>query len=551
MTSQTSASAASPDGVSRLAFISTLWPVVLVYLAGPLGNIVSGGGWNAGPEYLMIVATDLSIYITVFSLAALWAFEPIAAMMKRWSPGLLARPRLLQSEISRLPYRVSGAFLLVGTLFASYIILTLVPFDSGPLKDSTKTLFVATGVMSCFAFICVSTAIGFAQTLIFTTRLRKKLSVFGVFSDNLNHEETRDILISVSRRPWLLFLLTSIIPIALMALFFFLGKGLQDPGDRQIIFAQMTIMFFGVFIIGSYLVHTMSRLLKMVFGELALGIQSIRTGQFNHRVAILSDDETGIMGRSLNTALEGLQERADMKDSLQIAAEIQKGLLPAKAPDISGYSLFAIQESCYEVGGDYYDFIELPDGRLWLVVADVSGKGYPAALTVSNLHAMLNTLSDSGHSFEKIPAFMNHSLFRIMKRGQFVTAFIAEIRPQSSSLRWINAGHLPAVRAAENRTVLLEASDPPLGLQPVLTPKINELELKEGDLLAVFSDGLTDIRSRLDANSLFGMRRMEEWMSRHRLIEPALLPEKIMRDLKQFGEPARDDDLTLVFLHCD
>lgn len=540
-----------PAGVSRMVFISNLWPVLLIYLAGPIGNFISGGGWNAGPDYLMIVATDFSIYLIAFSLGALWAYEPIASIMKRWSPGLIARPQLLQSAISQLPYRIAKAFLLIGALFASYIILTMIPFGSGPLKDSTMRLFIATGVMSYFAFTLVSTALGIAQTLVFTMHLRKRLSRFGIFTGNLDQVGRHDILISVIRRPWLLFVLTSIIPIALMALFFFLGKGLHNPGDKKIIFAQMTIMFFGVIIIGSYLVHTMSKLLKMVFGELERGVQSIKLGAFNNRVAILSDDETGIMARSLNTALEGLRERADLKDSLHIAAEIQEGLLPQAVPEVSGYSFHAIQKSCYEVGGDYYDFIELPDGRLWLVVADVSGKGYPAALTVSNLHAMLNTLSSSGHSFEQIPSFMNQALHRVMKRGRFVTAFIAEVSPRSSSLRWTNAGHPPAVLSTKTGTVLLEAKGPPLGFLPELTLEINEQEMADGDLLAIFSDGLTEMSSRRDSDMLYGMQRIIEWVHQHRLAETNLLPDQLMRELKRFGEPAMDDDLTMVFLHRD
>jgi len=541
----------SPEGTSRWAFVSALWPVILIYLAGPAGNLISGGGWNAGPGYLMIVATDFSIFLAVFSLGALWAYEPVATIIKRWSPGLIARPKLLQIAVSRLPYRVAMAYLLIGVLFSSYIVLTMIPHDSGPMKDSTMRLFIATAAMSYFAFTLVVTALAVARTLVFTVQLRKRLSHAGIFTDKLGEAKKRDVITSVSKRPWLLFLLTSIIPIALMALFFFLGQGLPDPRDQQIIFAQMTILFFGVFIIGSYLVYTMSQLLKMVFAELEQGVQSIRSGKFDNRVAILSDDETGMMAQSLNTAMEGLRERADMKDSLDIASEIQEGLLPVTIPEIHGYSLAAIQQSCYEVGGDYYDFIELPDGHLWIVVADVSGKGYPAALTVSNLHAMLNTLSSSGHAFGQIAAFMNQALYRVMKRGQFVTTFIAEINPDSSRLRWMNAGHPPAILVTQSGTLLLEAKGPPLGLLPELILEVNEQKMCAGDLLAIFSDGLTDMRCRRDNEELYGMSRVEAWIRQQRPTEITTLPGLLMRDLKRFGEPARDDDLTVLFLHRD
>ena len=128
--------------------------------------------------------------------------------------------------------------------------------------------------------------------------------------------------------------------------------------------------------------------------------------------------------------LKGLQERDDLKDTLRIAAETQKKLLPKEKPSLPGFAFQAFQQSCYDVGGDFYDFIELDDGRLWLVVADVAGKGYPAALTVANMHAMLHTLASSGQAFDQIPAYTNHALMSILTRGRFRNRFHGRALPK-------------------------------------------------------------------------------------------------------------------------
>ena len=136
-------------------------------------------------------------------------------------------------------------------------------------------------------------------------RLRKRMSPLGVFAGDLSIVPQSTFMASITNRPWMLFILTSVLPILLMALLFIFGKSMGDPRHQQIILAQMTVLFFGVLIAGSYLVHTLRYTLKMVIDELERGMDSIRQGQFNNRVAVLMDDETGKMARSLNTALEG------------------------------------------------------------------------------------------------------------------------------------------------------------------------------------------------------------------------------------------------------
>ncbi|MBE9532378.1 MAG: SpoIIE family protein phosphatase [Proteobacteria bacterium] len=378
-------------------------------------------------------------------------------------------------------------------------------------------------------------------------KLRKGLSPYGAFSGEGAKPKLK-LFASIDKRPGIIFIITSIIPIVLMATLFHVGKGLTSPLHQQIVYATITVLFFGVVICGTYLVHTIRQNLKMVFDELDDGMQSIRNGDFDKRIPILVDDETGNVARSLNTALEGLKEREDMKDALRIAADIQNGMIPQEMPDIIGYSVSAFQESSYEVGGDYYDIIEIDSNRTWLIVADVTGKGYPAALTVANLYAMLHTLASTKVAFEELPAFINHALTQTMTQGRFVTAFMAEIRPGTDELRWFNAGHTPSILATDDEMRLLEANGPPFGVMEENDIKIEVETLADGDLLAAYSDGISELRSKTDNGVMFGIDGTRDWVYANREIITSALPEKFLVELAEFGEIARDDDLTVLFL---
>jgi serine phosphatase RsbU (regulator of sigma subunit) len=532
---------------SRLTFIIGFWPVLLVFSIGPLGNFVSDGFRFQGS--ISGLLWNLFIFVALYSAAALWSYHPldliVCGLKDTTAPLSDAHP--IERAIIRLPLRAGKAFLLAGFIFATYVIIMnrqALPADLPPMPP---TLIAAMTFTLYFAFCIVTTALALGSTLLFTMKLRKGLSPYGVFSGESAEPKLRHFL-SVARRPWVIFIITSVIPILLIAFLFLVGRSLENTTQQQIVYANITILFFGVVICGTYLVYTIKQTLMMVFNELERGMDSIKNGDFDNRVAVLIDDETGSVARSLNTALEGLKEREDMKDSLRIAADIQRGMIPQVMPEIVGYTVSAFQESSYEVGGDYYDIIDLEDGRLWLIVADVTGKGYPAALTVANLYAMLHTLASTKEQFERLPAFINHALTKTMTQGRFVTAFMAEIRPGSNELRWFNAGHTPSILATDDEMRVLESNGPPFGVMEESSIVVQKESLSKGDLLAAYSDGISELRSRTNEARMFGIDGTRDWVYANRKIYTKALPEKFLAELAEFGEIARDDDLTVLFL---
>ncbi len=530
---------------TRLGFITGFWPVLLVYAVGPIGDTIMGRGVVTEPIYPVMVTISLLITITVFVVAGLWAYRPLALLINNSLP---TDPPLIETAIYALPYRIGKAFLLAGLLFASIDVVLLAVPSAYPAGRPPAGLIFGTALTHYFAFGLVTTVLGVSRTLNFTTRLRKSLSQQNIFTGNLQTAPHTSSMISVTKRPWQLFIITSVLPLMLMAILFMIARDMDEPHHRRAAYTSIFQMFLGVLICGSYLVYMMRRTMKLVIDELECGMESIKEGQYSKRVPVLLDDETGNMARSLNTALEGLQERDDLKDALSIAAEIQSGLLPSNPPIPKRFALETYQQSCYDVGGDYYDILELDDGRLWFVVADVAGKGYSAALTVANLHAIIHALASSGQPFDQVPNITNSAMSNILTRGRFVTVFMAELVPDSNVVHWFNAGHTPPVLASHKQTILLESMGTPLGIFPELSMPTREQVLSEGDLLAVFTDGVTELRSKKDNINMFGIKRVKEWVAINRNSGSRRLAQAFLNELGRFGKPAKDDDLTMLFL---
>jgi serine phosphatase RsbU (regulator of sigma subunit) len=224
------------------------------------------------------------------------------------------------------------------------------------------------------------------------------------------------------------------------------------------------------------------------------------------------------LGRQALAALEAVRmhrmrldkERQDRE--LQLARGIQQGLLPRSEPALRGFQVAARSESCYEVGGDYYDFIPLEDGRLSLVVADVSGKGTPASLLMASVHASLQALAGSVPP-AALMRRLNRFLYLNTQPNKFVTLLYAELDPQRQRLAYVNAGHVPPfVLGASGARRRLEVGGPVLGLLEEAAFEEGALQLDSRDVVAVVTDGATEALSQADQE--FGDQRVYEALAR-------------------------------------
>ena len=212
-------------------------------------------------------------------------------------------------------------------------------------------------------------------------------------------------------------------------------------------------------------------------------------------------DFAAALARQTQAALEGARahrlrlEKERQDRDLQIARGIQQSLFPRRSPRIEGFEIVAESRSCFQVGGDYYDFIPLERDRLGLVIADVSGKGTPASLMMASVHAWLQAMAGTARPTQVLER-LNRFLYANTQTSRYVTLFYGELDPARRRLDYVNAGHVPPylVRAA-GREERLTAGGPVLGLLEDVALEGGRADFAPGDLLAVVTDGVTEALS--------------------------------------------------------
>lgn len=240
------------------------------------------------------------------------------------------------------------------------------------------------------------------------------------------------------------------------------------------------------------------------------------------------------------------QERLERE--LQLAMEIQQRFQPTAPPIVPGYELQGISFPCYEIGGDYYDFIRREDGRLVIALGDVSGKGTAAALLMSSLHAAIHAQTGSHDSLVETISAVNRYLAENIPPNRFVTLFYAELDPDSGALSFLNAGHNPPLIVHSAGTVeQLASGGLPLGIKADADYREGRTTLQPGDVLVIYSDGVTEAAS--PNGEEFGPTRLYEVVSRNVDASAAGIRDRIESALTKFSQGTQAaDDITLVIV---
>jgi serine phosphatase RsbU (regulator of sigma subunit) len=244
------------------------------------------------------------------------------------------------------------------------------------------------------------------------------------------------------------------------------------------------------------------------------------------------------------------QERERIEQELRVARLIQQTLLPKALPELPGYDVAAYYQPAREVGGDFYDFLELEDGRLGLVVGDVTDKGVPAAIVMATTRTMLRAAAQRLFSPGEVLRRVNDVLVQDIPPNMFVTCLYAILDQESGRLVYANAGHdLPYRRRAgrSEGAEELRATGMPLGLLPGMGYEEKEIVLEEGESVLFYSDGLVEAH---DPNrEMFGFPRLQGLVGAHRSGGSALIGF-LLSELARFtGEGwEQEDDITLVTL---
>lgn len=238
-----------------------------------------------------------------------------------------------------------------------------------------------------------------------------------------------------------------------------------------------------------------------------------------------------------------------LEEEMRLARSIQRRLLPESLPQLTGVQIDAVNLSSETVSGDYYDLIRREDGQIVLVIADVSGKGMPASLLASNLQAALRAQCDHWDSPGAILQRVNRQLHASTDSLHFATAFLAFLDPATRRLRYSTGGHdAPVLATGTGTLVKLVEGGLPLGAFDFGEYEEGEVQLADGDLLLLYTDGLTETRSRDDEDE-FGTARLDRFLSEHRHLDTTALLADLERELRTFrGRNQADDDITMIAL---
>ncbi len=260
------------------------------------------------------------------------------------------------------------------------------------------------------------------------------------------------------------------------------------------------------------------------------------------------EERTEQLKRAMTKQQEEAHKRQRIEEELRVAHLIQRTLLPKSVPELEGYQIATYYQPAREVGGDFYDFLELEDGRLGVVVGDVTGKGVPAALVMANTQSVLRALAQRGGITPgQVLAEANEVLYAYIPPNMFVTCFYGILDAESGRLIYANAGHnLPCCRRHNGHAGELRARGMPLGLMPGMSYEEEEAVLAAGDVLLFYSDGLVEAHDH--KGEMFGFPRLRALIAEHG--EERSLMDSLLEELYSFtGEGwEQEDDITLLTL---
>jgi serine phosphatase RsbU (regulator of sigma subunit) len=243
-------------------------------------------------------------------------------------------------------------------------------------------------------------------------------------------------------------------------------------------------------------------------------------------------------------------QRTRLQQELKMARAVQKSLLPTQPPCIPGFTVVADWRSAREVAGDFYDFFLLPDGRWGVVLADVSGKGAPAALYMAMTRSLIRSEASHYNNPSEVLTEVNRRLLVESPCEMFVTVFYMVVDPVLQSLTYANAGHYPPfLRRASGRLERLAQGGLIMGLFEQFTLSDETLKLESGDTLVAYTDGLTDTLNNQDED--YGHNRLVDAINSAPTAARDILAH-ILKDLESFAGPApQPDDVTLLILTSD
>ena len=294
--------------------------------------------------------------------------------------------------------------------------------------------------------------------------------------------------------------------------------------------------------------------------ELFTGTARVKEGDFTHRIQVRTRDQLGELGQSFNTMTASVRdlllqvgEKKRLEEELRIAHQVQMSLLPRDSVTIPGLDVTGACIPAREVGGDYYDFIRLGERRLGVLVADVSGKGTPAAFYMAELKGLVLSLSRIHESPRQMLIEVNRLVAGSIESGRFITMMYAVIDTGRNTLTCARAGHTPLIHVPGGGGARVVAPDGLIaglaGFEQRFEAIIEEetIEIGTGDLVALYTDGISEAMNAREEQ--FGEQRLVHVLEEHRGAGVAGVRQEILGAVSRFaGAATQHDDMTIVLL---
>jgi sigma-B regulation protein RsbU (phosphoserine phosphatase) len=300
----------------------------------------------------------------------------------------------------------------------------------------------------------------------------------------------------------------------------------------------------------------LTRRITRAVADLYRGTQYVQAMDFSHRVQIEKRDQLGELGESFNRMtgsisqlIEEENKRRRLEDEISIAREVQNQLFPSTLPSVPGVEIEAICKAARSVSGDYYDFIQLSPTHIAIAIADISGKGISAALLMASLQAALRSqmLAEGSErlSMVELVSRLNKHLVRNTGDDRFATFFIAIYDSATRTLRYTNAGHLPAFLICSGASQQLDKGGMVLGVVEDYVYEEGSLRVGSDALLIGYSDGLIEPENVYGEE--FGIRRLQEAAVHLQGAAPLMVAESLMAAVEEWaGTPEQADDMTVI-----
>ena len=246
------------------------------------------------------------------------------------------------------------------------------------------------------------------------------------------------------------------------------------------------------------------------------------------------------------------EQRDQLLQDVELAAQVQRMFLPIHRPSIPGLEIAGMMQPARGVGGDYYDYIPIDDHTIKIVVADVAGKGVPAALLMSATAAAVQLEATEKQDMLAVVGRLNSAIHSVSDGGRYVTLVLADIDARSRSLRYVNCGHNPALLyQAKTRDVIpMNSSCPPVGMFSAEACEISRTDLADGDTLVLYTDGITEAEN--PEGEEFGMERLSALIRDNHMLSADGMMNRILERVTDFSrEVGFNDDVTILVVKCN